>query len=106
MNFLNDIIGFQWDSGNETKNMDKHGVSKEDIERVFFNHPLFLYPDLKHSTDEERLNAYGHANNGRLLHITFCIREKRIRTISARDMKKTERRFYEKAIKKAASLSI
>ncbi len=88
------ITGFQWDEGNIDKNFKKHGVHWTECEEVFFNKPLVVKPDLKHSQKEDRYYALGKTNNGRLLFIVFTIRQDRIRIISARDMNKKERRFY------------
>jgi len=104
MNIFESVIGFQWDAGNEKKNEEKHNVTKDEIERIFFNVPLFCYPDRKHSGEEERINAYGSTDAGRLLHITFCFRENKIRVISARDMHKKERRSYESATKRTTNI--
>ncbi|MDI6835509.1 MAG: BrnT family toxin [Rhizobiaceae bacterium] len=91
------IIGFEWDEGNARKNADKHDVSPNEAEQVFFNEPLLMVPDPRHSLDEQRIHALGHADDGRLLHITFTLRaeETRIRVISARDMRRKERSYYE-----------
>lgn len=88
------IPGFEWDSGNERKNV-KHGVAPAEAEQVFLNEPLVVLDDLKHSNTEQRLHALGQTVEGRLLHITFTIRTGRIRVISARDMHRKERAIYE-----------
>jgi len=95
---LERITGFDWDSGNERKN-DKHGVSMAQAEQVFFNAPLLLLSDAKHSQQEPRYHALGHSDEGRLLHLTFTLRRagSLIRVISARDMHRKERAFYEQA---------
>ena len=92
------ISGFGWDSGNARKN-EKHGVTAAEAEQVFFNQPLLLLDDVKHSQNEPRLHALGHTHDGRLLHITFTMREAGtlIRAISARDMHRKERTIYEQA---------
>ena len=87
---------FQWDHGNERKSSDKHNVSKEETEQVFFNQPLLLLEDKAHSQKEMRFHALGKTDNNRKLHITFTIRENQIRVISARPMHKKERKSYEK----------
>lgn len=94
---LDGITGFEWDKGNERKSQDKHGVSKNEAEQVFFNMPLLLLPDTKHSQHEPRYHALGKTDAGRLLHITFTIRGNRVRVISARPMHRKERMHYEKA---------
>jgi len=93
---LNDMVGFDWDDGNNRKSTDKHGVSNGEAESVFFNEPLLLLEDVKHSDREPRYHALGKTNDERRLHITFTIRGSRIRVISARDMHRKERRIYEK----------
>ena len=94
---FNSIIGFDWDDGNNRKN-SKHGVSMSEAEQVFFNAPLLLLTDLKHSDQEPRFHALGRTNDDRLLHITFTLRHQNteIRVISARDMHRKERDIYEK----------
>ncbi len=92
--------GFQWDSGNSRKNEHKHQVSCEEAEQVFFNQPLMLLDDPKHSKNELRIRAFGKNNAGRLLTISFTLREDLIRIISARSMHRKERTIYEEQNKK------
>lgn len=96
MNELTAVVSFDWDKGNVRKN-DKHGVSMAEAEQVFFNQPLLLLEDTRHSHSEPRFHALGKSNEGRLLHITFTLRGEgtRIRVISARDMHRKERSIYE-----------
>lgn len=63
------IIGFDWDEGNGRKSADKHQVSQAEAEQAFFNEPLLLVPDLKHSQQELRCHALGKTDNHRLLHM-------------------------------------
>ena len=90
------ITGFDWDDGNVRKN-DKHGVSMAEAEQVFFNEPLLVIDDSKHSKGECRFHALGKTNEARMLHITFTLRnaDESIRVISARDMHRKERKIYE-----------
>ena len=92
------IVGFEWDAGNARKN-DKHGVSMAEAEQVFFNAPLLVVDDEKHSQHEARHHALGRTHEGRLLHLTFTLRSagSLIRVISARDMHRKERMIYEQA---------
>jgi uncharacterized DUF497 family protein len=91
------IHGFQWDEGNGRKSADKHNVSQSESEQVFFNEPLLLIGDDRHSLAEARFNALGHTDDNRFLHITFTLHDqgRLIRVISARDMNRKERRRYE-----------
>lgn len=93
---LEKITGFDWDDGNARKN-EKHGVSTAESEQVFFNAPLLVLADMKHSGSESRFHALGQTDEGRLLHITFTLRDadEKIRVISAREMHRKERDIYE-----------
>ncbi len=97
------VTGFNWDEGNSRKNAEKHGVSQSEAEEVFFNEPLLLLEDSKHSQAETRFHALGETDDERLLHITFTLRQSGtlIRVISARDMHRKERAVYEQAKKDA-----
>lgn len=70
-----------------------------EAEQIFFNEPLLLLADIKHSQGESRFHALGRTDEGRTLHIAFTLRHsgERIRVISARDMHKKERTIYEQA---------
>jgi uncharacterized protein len=95
---LAEITGFDWDDGNARKNR-KHEVSTAESEQVFFNTPLLVLADAKHSDRESRFHALGKTDQGRMLHIAFTLREAeaKIRVISARDMHRKERLIYEQA---------
>ena len=68
-----------------------------EAEQVFFNIPLLLLADARHSQQEAHHHALGRTDEGRLLHITFTLRKvgSLIRVISARDMHRKERTIYE-----------
>jgi uncharacterized DUF497 family protein len=89
------LDGFEWDEGNRDKNRLKHKVSNDECEAVFFNEPLIILDDYKHSQKEQRYAAYGVTDEGRRLMVYFTVRETRYRVISARDMHRKERQFYE-----------
>ena len=93
------IVGFNWDDGNARKSQLKHSVSQSESEQIFFNDPLLVLPDSKHSHMEPRFHALGQTDSGRKLHITFTLRDgaRLIRVISARDMHNKERTIYDKA---------
>jgi uncharacterized protein len=81
----------------------RHGVTAGTCEQVFFQEPLLVTPDPRHSQDEERWAALGRTADGRSLAIVFTLRGELIRPISARDMSRKERRLCAKAEKEANS---
>ena len=97
MKLLERIVRFDWDDGNQRKSHDKHGVTQSEAEQVFFNAPLLVMDDKKHSEHESRWHALGQTDQGRALHITFTLRDagKALRVISGRDMHRKERIIYE-----------
>lgn len=88
--------GFQWDDGNSKKNWISHQVTKSECEQIFFNQPLIIGNDEKHSQTERRFYVLGQTDSTRQLFIVCTIRENLIRIISARDMSKKERGVYRK----------
>ncbi|OJT00158.1 BrnT family toxin [Marinobacter nauticus] len=97
------VTGFDWDEGNSRKNAEKHGVNQSEAEEIFFNEPLLVLEDSKHSQAEARFHALGETDDERLLHIAFTLRQNGtlIRVISARDMHRKERAVYEQTKKDA-----
>ena len=94
---LAECEGFDWDEGNIGKNWTKHRVTDWECEEVFFNQPLALASDLGHSQRENRYYALGQTDRGRRLSVSFTVRDRLIRPISARDMNVREQRIYENA---------
>ena len=97
------VTGFDWDEGNARKNAEKHGVSQSEAEEIFFNEPLLVREDARHSLSEARFHALGETDDARRLHITFTLRHNGalIRVISARDMHRKESAHYEHVKKDA-----
>ena len=90
------IVGFDWDEGNKQKNWEKHQVDFRECEEVFFNQPLLIYEDTKHSSQEKRYYLLGRSDTDRTLFLVFTFRNNKIRVISARDQSKKERKIYER----------
>jgi len=99
MNQFSSIAGFQWDEGNSQKSAQKHDVHPTEAEEIFFNTPLIISNDDKHSRDEKRYLALGMTNKKRFLTVIFTLRESNtlIRIISYRDQHQKERIVYAKA---------
>jgi len=90
-----EVTGFEWDEGNKDKNFLGHKVSNGECEQLFFNEPLIIIDDVKHSGREQRHAALGRTDDDRRLLIIFTMRGRLIRVISARDMNRKERNYYE-----------
>ncbi|PIQ08409.1 MAG: hypothetical protein COW71_11895 [Ignavibacteriales bacterium CG18_big_fil_WC_8_21_14_2_50_31_20] len=99
-NIYENVEGFQWDEGNIEKNWIKHQVSHIECEQIFFNEPLIIADDVKHTQKEKRWFALGRTELDRKIFVVFIIRKNLIRAISARDMNKIEKRKYDEEIKK------
>ena len=97
---MKNITGFDWDDGNKTK-CEKHGVSLSELESAFYK-TLHIFPDLKHSQNEERYIAFGVTDEGRHIFAAFTLRkvgtETYIRPISSRYMHQKEIDYYEEEI--------
>jgi uncharacterized DUF497 family protein len=65
-----------------------------ECEETFFNQPLIVFDDIKHSKSEKRFYSLGRTDKERKLFMVFTIRNSLIRVISARDMSKKERERY------------
>ena len=91
---LPEFKGFEWDEGNVGKNWESHRVTPQETEQVFFNRPLIVADDPKHSRSERRYFVLGQTDENRALFVAFTLRGQRIRVISARDMSRKERKVY------------
>jgi len=98
------FAGSQWDKGNSDKNLVKHNVQNWECEQVFFNKPLLVLYDLRHSREEKRWAAFGRTDAGRFLAVVFTKRGDLLRVISARDMNRREREFYEEKVSEASEI--
>ncbi len=97
---ISNYKGFEWDNGNSNKNWHLHRVTDAECEDVFFNLPLIVAADAKHSDSEKRFYALGRTEGSRWLFVSFMVREDLIRVISARDMTRSEQRKYAEKIKR------
>ena len=94
---LSNLEGFDWDKGNINKSLLKHRVSFLESEEIFGNKPLIILSDVSHSKKAEPcFHAFGQTSSTRLILVSFTIRSKKIRVISARPMNAKERKFYAK----------
>ena len=71
-------LEFEWDKGNQGKNLLKHVVSDEECEEVFFDERKKILKDVLHSGKEERYLLLGQTKEKRILFIVFTIRKNKI----------------------------
>lgn len=83
------IDGFIWLDWVIDKIIGKHGVEPEEVEETFFNPS---YKVRKSSSGKYLL--YGQSYDGRYLFIVFTWIDDQIKVITARDMTKSERRYF------------
>jgi uncharacterized DUF497 family protein len=97
MRILPEPIIFLWDQGNLYKNVTKHNVTTQEAEEMFLSEPFVVFEDVKHTTDvEKRFQGLGQTKTRRMLFVAFTIRDRKIRVISIRNMKKKEKQAYER----------
>ncbi len=88
-------VEFEWDEGNSEK-PKKHRLTLTETEEAFFDENKVIFTDWKHSATEQRITLLGKTKRGRLLNITYAIRAKKIRIITARPINRKEVSLYEK----------
>ncbi len=90
------VFEFEWDKGNSEK-PKKHGLTLTETEEAFFDENKVIFTDWEHSATEQRITLLGKTKRGRLLNITYTIRAKKIRIITARSINRKDAQLYEKA---------
>lgn len=88
-------LEFEWEPDKAAKNLRKHQVSFQEAATVFGDGTGATVYDPDHSEAEDRFLTIGYSNRGRLLIVSHTDRNNRIRIISARPLKSSERRQYE-----------
>ncbi len=93
-----EMISFEWDEKKSKTNLQKHKVTFEEAQTVFFDTNARMIFDSTHSADEDRFILLGLSAAMRVLVVVHCCRgnnEQRIRIISARKATKKEHKQYE-----------
>ncbi len=84
-----------WDEDKNIFNKKDHGSSFEEGATVF-NDPLAVTDnDEEHSIKEQRLKAIGYSSAGKLLRVSFTVRNDKFRIFSVRAPSRSERQKYE-----------
>src|SRR4051794_19953108 len=80
-----DTFEFEWDDGNSSKSVTKHGVEVSEVESVFdLRLAAPMGEQVSPPVDEERLSVVGPGHRGRLISVVFTLRDGRVRPISSR----------------------
>ncbi len=92
---MNRLI-FSWDDNKNTLNKQKHGISFEEAQTVFFDENAIEFDDPDHSINEERFILLDLNQNFKVLVVCHCYRknETEIRIITARKATKKEQKVY------------
>ncbi len=91
---------FEWDDIKNKTNLQKHGISFEEAQTVFFDDNAIEFDDPDHSFEEERFLLLGFSQTLKILVVCHCYRndESVIRIISARKATKKEQKVYFRGI--------
>ena len=89
-------ITFEWDKAKNKVNAQKHGVSFEEAESVFFDEFALLIADPDHSENEDRFVLLGLSAKLRMLLVCHCfeVEDGLIRVISCRKANRKEIPMY------------
>ena len=89
-------IAFEWDESKNKANLQKHGISFEEAESVFYDQYALLIADPDHSETEDRFLLMRLSAKLRLLLVCHCfeVDDGQIRVISCRKASKQEMSLY------------
>ena len=77
-------LPFEWDDDKAASNLEKHGVSFEEVATVCRDPFALLFDDEAHSSEEQHEIIIGHSTRNRLLLACFTERREKLRIFSAR----------------------
>jgi uncharacterized DUF497 family protein len=92
---------FEWSAAKADRNLKKHGIAFTEAASVFLDPLAMTYEDPAHAADERREITIGRTIGGRLVFVSHCERNGRIRIISAREVTHNERKSYEEGATEA-----
>lgn len=91
-----DVFEFDWDDGNASKSVTKHGIEIHEVESVFeLRLAVPMGEQVSPLVHEERLCLVGPSQRGRLISVVFALRNGKVRPISSRKANRKERLKYE-----------
>jgi uncharacterized DUF497 family protein len=84
-----------WDEDKNNLNKKNHGYSFEEGATVFDDPLAITDDDEEHSIEEQRLKSIGLSSAGKLLRVSFTVRNNQFRIFSVREPSRSEREEYE-----------
>lgn len=92
-----DIDEFVWLPEIVDKLTDKHRVTPDEVEQVFFDQPRFRFHERGRVEGQHMYTALGRSDAGRYLIVYFIFKPyRRALIVSAREMDASERKRYER----------
>jgi hypothetical protein len=89
---------FEWDDAKAEANVRKHNVEFEEALTCFYDPEQVAFYDPDHSDDEDRELLIGHSSSGDLLLVSYVLRGKTVRLISARKASRPEAKIHAQGV--------
>jgi hypothetical protein len=89
------VLQFEWDPIKAETNFEKHQVSFKEAASIFGDPLSYTFDDPDNSDEECRFLSIGRTVTGKLLMVSHTECDNKIRIISARELTRRERKFYE-----------
>ena len=89
---------FEWDAAKAEVNLAKHAIAFDEALTCFYDPGQVAFFDPQHSDDEHRELLIGHSSQGRLLIVSYTLRGRTARLISARKATRREAKTYAQGI--------
>ena len=86
-----------WDPRKALSNIRRRGIGFDEAATALDDWRQITVEDLDHSRHEQRWRTIGLSDQGRLLVVTWTIRQGKVRVISARRAMKREQHAYERS---------
>ena len=86
---------FEWDENKNQDNIEKHKVSFEKAQEVFYDKKRIIIKDKKHSKKEDRFFCIGDDGEG-IMTVRFTMRKDNIRIIGAGYWREGRYKYEEK----------
>lgn len=97
------MVIYEWDPTKAAENLRKHRVAFMEAASVFLDPTALTYLDPDHSESEDREITIGFSTRNRMLFVSHCERNGRVRIISSRKVTQKEKLQYEKKIRQDKS---